>query len=107
MEGFEMMFDGEADESPDWDVAGDVHVQVHSKRDDEWRRKDAGLYRREIIGVDEALLGFDRNLTHMDGKTVRVVRSGTTQPGHIDVFKGEGVGFCFAALLPETSCIMG
>ena len=91
-EGFEMLFDGEADESPDWDVPGDVLVKVYARTDDEWRRKDSGLYRREIIGVDEALLGFERNVTHLDGKTVRIVRPGTTQPGHVDVIKGEGVG---------------
>jgi len=90
-EGFEMLFDGEADESPEWDIPGDVLVKVYARRDDEWRRKDAGLYRREIIGVDEALLGFDRNLTHLDGRIVNIVRPGTTQPGHIDVIKGEGV----------------
>jgi DnaJ-related protein SCJ1 len=90
-EGFEMLFDGEADESPDWDIPGDVLVKVYAHKDAEWRRKDAGLYRREIIGVDEALLGFERNLTHLDGKTVRIARPGTTQPGHVDVIKGEGV----------------
>lgn len=86
-----MLFDGEADESPDWDIPGDVLVKVYAHKDAEWRRKDAGLYRREIIGVDEALLGFERNLTHLDGKTVRIARPGTTQPGHVDVIKGEGV----------------
>jgi DnaJ-related protein SCJ1 len=90
-EGFEMLFDGESDESPDWDIAGDVIVRVFAKKNEEWRRKDAGLYRREILGVDEALLGFEKNVTHLDGRTVTIARSGTTQPGHVDVLKGEGV----------------
>lgn len=29
----------------------------------------------------QALLGFDRNLTHLDGHIVRLKREGVTQPG--------------------------
>ena len=31
--------------------------------------------------IRQALLGFDRNLTHLDGHIVRLVREGVTQPG--------------------------
>ncbi len=121
-EGWEYVFEGEADESPDWE-AGDVFVRVRSNAEraqaDGWRRKDGGLYRREVIGVDEvrtgtlgavedgvgrlltlrqpdlnatqALLGFERNVTHLDGRTVPIRRPGTTQPNHVDVFRGEGM----------------
>lgn len=55
-EGFEVVLDGEADESPDWE-AGDIVVRVRSKPSvgeaGGWRRKDSGLYRREIVSVDE------------------------------------------------------
>jgi hypothetical protein len=55
-EGFEVVLDGEADENPDWE-AGDIVVRVRSKPSvgeaGGWRRKDAGLYRREILSVDE------------------------------------------------------
>lgn len=91
-EGWEMVFDGESDESPEWDIAGDVVVSVTSHASPEWRRKDSGLYRRETLAIDEALLGFERNITHLDGSIVQVVRTGTTQPGHVDVIKGRGVG---------------
>ncbi|KAF8632192.1 hypothetical protein AX15_001958 [Amanita polypyramis BW_CC] len=90
-ENHEIVFEGEADESPDWD-AGDIVIRVKSKKDKGgWRRKESSLYWKETIGVDEALLGFDRNLTHLDGHIVQLHRTGITQPGFVQTIKGEGM----------------
>ncbi|KAK7051002.1 DnaJ-related protein scj1 [Paramarasmius palmivorus] len=90
-EGHEVVFEGEGDESPDWE-AGDVILRVRSRRDKGgWRRKETSLYWRETIGIDEALLGFDRNLTHLDGHVVRLHRKGVTQPGFVQTIEGEGM----------------
>ncbi|KAJ7903536.1 hypothetical protein B0H14DRAFT_2665304 [Mycena olivaceomarginata] len=90
-EGHEIVFEGESDESPDWE-AGDVVLRVRSrKHKGGWRRKESSLYWRETIGVDEALLGFDRNLTHLDGHLVRLQRKGVTQPGFVQIIEGEGM----------------
>lgn len=52
-EGHEVVFEGEGDESPDWE-AGDVVLRVRSKREEGgFRRKETSLYWRETIGVDE------------------------------------------------------
>ena len=52
-EGHEVVFDGEGDESPDWE-AGDVVLRVRSMRQEGgWRRKESSLYWKETIGVDE------------------------------------------------------
>lgn len=52
-EGQEVVFEGEADESPDWE-AGDIVLRVRSKKQKGgWRRKENGLYWKETIGVDE------------------------------------------------------
>jgi DnaJ-related protein SCJ1 len=52
-EGYEVVFEGEADESPDWD-AGDVVIRVRSRKDKGgWRRKESSLYWKETIGVYE------------------------------------------------------
>lgn len=40
---------------------------------------------------DQALLGFTRNLTHLDGHVVSLVRKGVTQPGFVQTIKGEGM----------------
>ncbi|KAF8340261.1 DnaJ-domain-containing protein [Cantharellus anzutake] len=90
-EGYEVIFEGEGDESPDWE-AGDVVLRVRSKREEGgFRRKETSLYWRETIGVDEALLGFERNLTHLDGHTVHIQRTGVTQPGYVQQIEGEGM----------------
>lgn len=52
---FEVVFDGDADESPDWE-AGDVIVRVKSERVDRsgaWGRKERSLVQRIEIGVEE------------------------------------------------------
>lgn len=52
-EGYEVVFEGEGDENPDWE-AGDVVLRVRSKRESgAWRRKESSLYWKETIGVDE------------------------------------------------------
>lgn len=52
-EAHEIMFEGEADESPDWE-AGDIVIRVRSKKDKGgFRRKESGLYWKETISVDE------------------------------------------------------
>lgn len=97
-EGHEVVFESEGDESPDWEP-GDVVLRVRSRKDKGgWRRKENGLYWKETIGIDEvgyfkafscdnshgyfqALLGFERNLTHLDGHVVPLKRNGVTQPG--------------------------
>ncbi|KAL1696894.1 hypothetical protein GGG16DRAFT_42294 [Schizophyllum commune] len=90
-EGHEVVFEGEADESPDYEP-GDVVLRVRSRKEaGGWRRKESSLYWREVVGVGEALLGFERNLTHLDGHVVTLRREGVTQPGHIQTIPGEGM----------------
>ncbi|CAE6510106.1 unnamed protein product [Rhizoctonia solani] len=90
-EGHEVVFEGEADESPDYD-AGDVVLRVRSgKTSGGFRRKESSLYWTETIGVDEALLGFERNITHLDGHIVTLKKNGTTQPGHVQIVESEGM----------------
>ncbi|KIM56917.1 hypothetical protein SCLCIDRAFT_1219951 [Scleroderma citrinum Foug A] len=90
-DGHEVVLEGEGDESPDWE-AGDVILRVRSKQEQGgWRRKETSLYWRETIGVDEALLGFKLNLTHLDGHIVELHHKGVTQPGYVQVIEGEGM----------------
>ncbi|TDL25859.1 DnaJ-domain-containing protein [Rickenella mellea] len=90
-EGHEVVFEGEGDESPDWE-AGDVVLRVRSRKEQGgWRRKESSLYWKETIGIDEALLGFERNLTHLDGHVVTLKRTSVTQPGYVETLRGEGM----------------
>jgi len=90
-EGHEVVFEGEGDESPDWEP-GDVVLKVRSRKEQGgWRRKESSLYWKETIGIDEALLGFERNITHLDGHTVRLIRKSVTQPGYVQKVTGKGM----------------
>jgi len=52
-EGSEIVFEGEADESPDW-IAGDVVVRVRSKKlQGGFVRKESHLYWKEVISAKE------------------------------------------------------
>ncbi|KAI0077903.1 DnaJ-domain-containing protein [Panus rudis PR-1116 ss-1] len=90
-EGFEIVYEGEGDESPDWE-SGDVIMRVRTKKErGGFRRKESNLYWKETIGVDEALLGFEHTLTHLDGHKVQLKRTGVTQPGYVQTIKGKGL----------------
>ncbi|GAA5860553.1 hypothetical protein JCM3774_006205 [Rhodotorula dairenensis] len=90
-EGAEIVFEGEADESPDLE-AGDVIVRVRSKKvKGGFVRKDSNLYWKEPISVAEALLGFRHTVTGLDGHDIVLSRTGVTQPGFVDVISGEGM----------------
>jgi len=107
-----VVFDNEADESPDW-IAGDMRVHLdqqepdgkvdpgnaeevaHGPTDGMWfRRKGLDLYWKEVLSLREALLGdWTRNLTHLDGHQVRLRRrlGETIQPNFVERIKGEGM----------------
>lgn len=54
-EGFEIVFEGEADEGVDWE-AGDVVVRVRSRREPEaggWWRRESGIGGRVVLGLEE------------------------------------------------------
>lgn len=54
-DGYEVVFDGEGDESPDWEP-GDIVLRVRTgKQQGGWRRKESSLYWKETIGVDEVI----------------------------------------------------
>ncbi|KAJ1030600.1 hypothetical protein NDA16_001508 [Ustilago loliicola] len=90
-DGVEVVIEGEADEGPDYE-AGDVIVKISSRRSKgQFRRGGTSLYKTLPISLSEALLGFERNLTHMDGRTVTVKRDGVTQPGFVSVVDDEGM----------------
>lgn len=90
-DGVEVVIEGEADEAPDYE-AGDVIVKVSARRSrGQFRRGDSSLYTALPISLSEALLGFERNLTHMDGRTINIKRDAVTQPGFVSVVDNEGM----------------
>lgn len=103
-EGTRLVYDNEADASPDY-VAGDLVVTLVEKEPDYadnpdrvdgtfFRRKGDDLYWREALSLREALFGgWSRNLTHMDGHVVRLARGPdeVVQFGQVETVAGEGM----------------
>lgn len=77
----------------------------------EWNRGTShsecrrGISRRLLSMEDnelmmQALLGFERTMTHLDGRTIPLSRNGTTQPNEVEVIEGEGVSLPFTLSVP-------
>lgn len=41
--------------------------------------------------MKQALLGFEKELTHLDGRQIKITRSKITKPGEIEKIRGEGM----------------
>ena len=101
--GAHVTYENEADESPDWE-AGDLVVHIGEKeaafepdiRTDGtfFRRKGRDLFWKEVLSLREAWMGdWTRNLTHLDGHTVRLgrKRGQVVQPGQVEIVQGQGM----------------
>jgi DnaJ-related protein SCJ1 len=89
-EGHRLVFDMEADQSPDL-IPGDVIFVVQTKPDAVFTRKGNDLEATMKISLREALLGFTKTLTHMDGRAVTVSQDGVTQYNKRVKIAGEGM----------------
>ncbi|PWY99121.1 hypothetical protein BCV70DRAFT_232624 [Testicularia cyperi] len=102
-EGVEYVIEGESDEGPDFE-AGDVIVKITSRRDKgQFRRRGTSLYQTLPISLTDALLGFERNVTHMDGRQIAVKRDAVTQPGFVSIVDDEGMPVHGTMVSSETS----
>jgi DnaJ-related protein SCJ1 len=103
--GARIVFENEADESPDW-VAGDLVVILAEQEpalganDDErtdgtfFLRKGRDLFWKEVLSLREAWMGeWTRNLTHLDGHVVQLSRKRgqVIQPLSVETVRGEGM----------------
>jgi DnaJ-related protein SCJ1 len=90
-EGHQIVFEMEADQSPDL-IPGDVIIAVRSRKHDVFtRRDDIHLEMTLKLTLKEALLGFRRSVTHMDGHVFEISRNEITPYGTQVVLRGEGM----------------
>ncbi|KAH8425576.1 putative DnaJ domain protein [Aspergillus melleus] len=103
--GQKIVFENEADESPDW-IAGDL-VLVLEEREPElgkseeqrtdgtfFRRKGRDLFWKEALSLREAWMGdWSRNITHLDGHVVHLSRprGQVVQPLSVETVVGQGM----------------
>jgi DnaJ-related protein SCJ1 len=82
--------DGTADEHPD-KAAGNVVFRLRTLPHAVFTRVGDDLRAELRISLREALLGFRKALTHLDGRKVWVESHGVTQPGAIITLANEGM----------------
>jgi DnaJ-class molecular chaperone len=72
--------------------AGPVIFKVQQLSHSKFQRVGNDLKVRVNISLREALLGFSREITHLDSHVVNIDREGkTTKPGLLERLKGEGM----------------
>lgn len=76
--GQKIRFSGEADEIPGT-LPGDVIIVVQEKEHDTFKRKGADLAVNIELELSEALCGFSRTITHLDGRVLKV----ESKPGQV------------------------
>jgi len=90
--GQKIKFSGEADEIPGT-YAGDVCICLQLKDHETFKRKGADLLVEMDLSLTEALCGFVKTITHLDGRIIKIeVPAGkVTKHGDLLSVQGEGM----------------
>ena len=84
-----LVFEAEADQSPDT-IPGDLVFIVDTLPHKTFKRERHDLRTKMTISLLEALVGFERDIKHLDGHLVPIRRTGVTIPGQVIKLRGEG-----------------
>lgn len=87
--GDSLTFRGMGEQQPR-KVPGDVVLTLRAAPHATFRRTGADLHTELEISVREALLGFERTLTHLDGRKITFTVDGVTKPFGMVRIAGEG-----------------
>ena len=82
-------FSGGARDYIEWN-SSDLVFTVQELAHKKYKRKGSNLMTNLNISLKEALLGFDRTITSLDNRKIRVQKAGTSQPGDTVRISGEG-----------------
>ena len=72
-------------------IPGDVIMNLKQKTHRMFTRDGNNLKMNMDISLKDALLGFSKTITHMDGHTVEIKRTQITRPFYVKKIKGEGM----------------
>ncbi|KAH9599556.1 DnaJ domain [Trypanosoma melophagium] len=89
-EGLRLVFELEGDQQPG-QVPGDVVLTLATAPHPHFTRDGDHLTTTVTLTLKEALLGFERRLTHLDGHSVTLSATGVTQHGDQQTIEGEGM----------------
>eukprot|EP00933_Yihiella_yeosuensis_P060108 TRINITY_DN620_c1_g1_i1.p1 TRINITY_DN620_c1_g1~~TRINITY_DN620_c1_g1_i1.p1 ORF type:complete len:489 (+),score=92.81 TRINITY_DN620_c1_g1_i1:50-1516(+) len=90
MDGDSIVFKGKGEHMPAM-IPGDVILKVKEQKHKFWKRKGVNLHTTIEISVKEALLGFERSVTQLDGRTISISVHGITPPKGVIRIEGEGM----------------
>eukprot|EP00871_Galdieria_phlegrea_P000540 jgi/Galph1/1487/GphlegSOOS_G176.1 len=85
-----IIFEGEGDEVADLQP-GNVIFEIQCMKDNKFERKDDDLWGTLEVTLLEALVGMKRNITHLDGRKVKITTEKVTVPGQILKISKEGM----------------
>ena len=88
--GQTIVFGEVGDEKPGH-LAGDLVFHIIAKPHPHFVRKDDNLEVKATLSLVQALVGFDLNIQHVDGKNVNIQRTEVTPHGYVQVLKGQGM----------------
>ena len=88
--GNEIKFEEFGEEEPDKDPGSLIFI-VQELPDEYFKREKDNLRYEMEIALKDAMLGFDKYITHLDGHKVRVKKEGVSQQGDVIKIKGEGM----------------
>lgn len=88
--GEPITFEGVADEKPGMQP-GDLNFIINQENDDIFNRDGDHLYVTVEIPLVDALTGFSREFTHLDGHKFRVNVDGVTECDHVMRVSGKGM----------------
>jgi len=88
--GERITFEGVADEKPGMS-AGDLIFIIREQRDETFTRDGDQLYMTFEIPLVDALTGFQKEITHLDGKKFTINVDGVTECDHVMRVPGKGM----------------
>lgn len=71
--------------------AGEIIVKIQTLPHKTFERSNNDLKTTVRITLRQALLGFEKEITHLDGRLIKLSRTKITRPGEIEKIRGEGM----------------
>ncbi|KAI1004101.1 hypothetical protein K3495_g4116 [Podosphaera aphanis] len=72
----------------------DLHFIIEEKKHPLFRRDGDDIHHTVTLDLKEALTGWSRTVTTIDGKQIHIEKTGPTQPGTKDEYPGQGMPLC-------------
>jgi len=89
-DGHRIVFEREGDQHPEV-TPGDIIFTIKTIPHPLFTRKGNNLYAKVAISLSDALLGFKKEIHHLDGHVVELERKGITPPGFVQEIFDEGM----------------